>query len=468
MAAPDGYSVETIDPPDAPLEVGGLATREDGTLVVSTRPGQIWEYDPDAGEWSLFAGGLHQALGVWIDDDSGDVFTVQKPELTRLVDEDDDGVAELYRTINDEWGYEGNYHTFAFGPVRDSEGNFHLNLNLGHGAGAPTVGGAIMEYAAEYRGWHIKITPDGEFVPYASGLRSPSGIGINGDDEVFYTDNQGDWMPVCHLSLVEEDAFHGHPASLYGHPDFQNRDLESIPHSEYKEMRKPAAIWVPYSLSNATAGLTFDETGGAFGPFEGQVFMGEQTQSRVMRAALEKVNGRYQGAVFDFVNGLQCGTIREAFSPEGDSLWLGQTQRGWGSSGSAPYGLQRIDYDGETTPFAMHSISVRQSGFDITFTKAADESDAGDPGNYDVTHWTYNYSDNYGSSPKDQTSVSVSGAQVSEDGERATIDLPTVETRPTGGSRVGRIYEISVDVAAADGDTMANDTGWYTVNELPE
>jgi len=468
MSAPDGYSIETIDPPDAPLEVGGLGTREDGTLVASTRPGQVWEYDPGAGEWSLFTDGLHQALGVWIDDDSGDVFTVQKPELTRLVDEDGDGTADAYHTINDEWGYQGNYHTFAFGPVRDSEGNFYLTLNLGHGAGAPTVGGAIMEYAAPYRGWSIKVTPDGEFVPYASGLRSPAGLGINTDDEVFYTDNQGDWVPVCHLSLIEEDAFYGHPASLYGHPEFEDRDLNGIPASEYDGMRKRPAVWIPYSLSNSTAGLTFDETGGAFGPFEGQVFMGEQTQSRVLRAAIEEVNGQYQGAVFNFADALQCGTIREAFSPDGSSLWLGQTQRGWGSSGSAPYGVQRIDYDGETTPFEMESIGVRTDGFDIAFTKPADAGDAGDPGNYDVSHWTYNYSDSYGSGRVNETSVEVSGVDVSGGGETATIQLPSMEASPEDGSLVGRVYQIVVDVDADDGSAMMNSTGWYTVNELPQ
>jgi hypothetical protein len=132
-----------------------------------------------------------------------------------------------------------------------------------------------------------------------------------------------------------------------------------------------------------------------------------------------------------------------------------------------PYGVQRVDYDGETTPFAIHSFSVRSDGFDVNFTRPVDAGWAADPDNYEVSHWTYNYSDNYGSGRVDETSVDVSAATVSDGGETATIELPTVETAPEGGTRIGRIYEIFVDVEAEDGDTMQNNTGWYTVNELP-
>ena len=93
-----------------------------------------------------------------------------------------------------------------------------------------------------------------------------------------------------------------------------------------------------------------------------------------MRVALEKVNGRYQGACFPFRSGFQCGVNRLAFGPDG-SLYAGQTNRGWGSLGGKPYGLQRLVYTG-VLPFEIHTMKLTKTGFDLTFTKPLDPATA--------------------------------------------------------------------------------------------
>jgi hypothetical protein len=467
MSAPEGYSIRTIEPPNAPLEVGGLATREDGTIIASTRSGQVWEYSRQTREWSLVTDGLHQALGVVIDDESGDLVTAHKPGLIRLIDGDGDGMADEFEFLTTEWGYQGNYHEWAFGPVQDSDGNFYVTLATAHDGPGPTVGNSIMNYSSPYRGWCVRVTPDGEFDPFASGMRSPAGVGISPDDEVFYMDQQGGFVPTSFIAHVQEGNFHGHAVSLYGDPDF-DRDPDSVSMAQLKQMRTPPAVYVPYNMSLSPIGLTYNDTDGAFGPFDDQLFFGGQSLSKMMRADLEMIDGQYQGAVFDFADGLQCGVIREEFSPSGQSLWLGQSDRGFGSEGSAPYGLQRIDYDGDTVPFEMQSIGILSDGFEITFTKPADTGDAGDPGNYEVSHWTYNYWSTYGSSRVNESSVDVSSADVSDGGETVAIELPSVEPPPSDGDLAGRIYGISLDVDSADGESLMNDTGYYTVNEIPE
>ena len=474
MPAPAGYTIETIDdlPDEAELEAGGLRTRADGSVVVSTRHGEIWEFDPDGGEWTKVTNALSNALGVWIDDDTGDIYSGTMPALVQVSDDDGDGLGDDYTVIADDWGWSGNYHEFVFGPVRDSEGNFYLNLNLSWAA-ENGVKGSGGSHAAPWRGWMVQITPDGEFVPFASGLRSPSGIGINDDDELFYTDNQGDYVPACHLSHVEEGNFYGHPASLVDLDEWTNEELNDTSNEVFDEMRTPPAAWVPYSQSRATAGLTFDE-GGNFGPFEGQIFAGGQGNAKVMRFALEEVSGQYQGAVFNFADGLQSGVVREEFSPDGQSLWLGQTARGWGGPGSEPYGLQRIDYDGETTPFEIHSISVLPSGFEIEFTKPVDGAFAAVASNYDVSHWTYDNNQGYGSNRIDETAVDAAEmtATLSEDKTSVTLELPSIyitpqdETGVVGGTR---LYGITVNnVQSADGESLEHSNAWYTVNRLPE
>lgn len=48
-----------------------------------------------------------------------------------------------------------------------------------------------------------KVTLSGAFEPYASGLRSPAGIGFNPDGRLWYAENQGDYdRRVLHVALA--------------------------------------------------------------------------------------------------------------------------------------------------------------------------------------------------------------------------------------------------------------------------
>src|SRR5436309_1573353 len=174
-------------PKDIVLEVGGLTFRPDGKLLACTRRGEVWLIShPEADEparvkYQLFATGLHEALGLVVDGPNT-VYVVQRPELTKLVDGDGDGVADEYVTVCDKWGVSGDYHEFAFGPARDKYGNFFVTLNVGFSGG--------HQSKAPWRGWCVKITPKGELVPYATGLRSPNGVAFSPDGDLFYADNQ--------------------------------------------------------------------------------------------------------------------------------------------------------------------------------------------------------------------------------------------------------------------------------------
>ena len=452
---PDGYSVETIEVPDhITLEVGGLEFAQDGVLYITTRYGEVWMYDD--GNWKKFADGLQHALGIELEDGGKRAFVAQKPELTELVDTDGDRVAEVYRTVTDAWGYSGNYHEFAFGPVRDREGNFYVTLNLSHSK-VGDVRGSVMSREIRDRGTLVQITPNGTMRTYAYGLRSPAGLSISPGGELFVAGNQGDWMPTSPLLHVEKGKFYGHPASLADHPKFKGRNLDKVPVKEFKKLRERPVLWFPYDLANSPGTPVYDTKKQDFGPFDGQMFVGDQTKSNIMRVAVEKVKGQYQGVVFNFIDHLQCGIVRATFGPDNESLWVGQTNRGWGSSGSAPYGLQRIAYDGETVPYSIRTIKLSKQGFVARFTHPVDRKAAANPDNYDVTHWRYKYHSNYGSAPTDKTDVKVQSVDVSSDGQRIRLNLPELVT--------GRVYKIQLDIPSADGTKLTNNTGWYTVNK---
>ncbi|MDZ7879305.1 MAG: hypothetical protein U5L45_16610 [Saprospiraceae bacterium] len=74
---------------------------------------------------------------------------------------------------------------------------------------------------------------------------------------------------------------------------------------------KPPSVWLPHGvLGVSTSELITDDTKGSFGPFAGQVFVGDQGISKIARVFLEKVNGQYQGASFDFRSGFRSGVLR--------------------------------------------------------------------------------------------------------------------------------------------------------------
>ncbi|MEZ6044520.1 MAG: hypothetical protein R3C11_02845 [Planctomycetaceae bacterium] len=99
-------------------------------------------------------------------------------------------------------------------------------------------------------------------------------------------------------------------------------------------------------MGKSASGIACDMSEGKFGPFAGQMFVGDQSDSTIMRCSLEKVDGHYQGACFPFRHGIASGTLPLEFSTDG-KLFAGGTNRGWGSIGSAPFSLQRISWSGK-------------------------------------------------------------------------------------------------------------------------
>ena len=338
MIKPAGYQVDVVNiPKEITLGVGGMAFLDRVNMLICTREGEVWKFTTATGSWSKFADGLHESLGLWIDQKKGEVFVMQRPELTKLVDTDKDGQADLYQTVNAGWGLTDNYHEYSFGPVRDSKGNFYGTLNTSLSwpgwAGSDKwdkarVHDSKMGRAAKYRGWSFQITPQGKFVPYSLGMRSPAGIGINGKDEIFYTDNQGDWNETSTLHHVVQGRFHGHPSSYFDHPKYIGKDLNKISIEDYRKLRARPAVFIPHGeLANSPGEPVFDTTHGKFGPFAGQIILGDQTRSNLMRIHLERVGGEYQGMVVNFISPLQTGCIRGVFGDDG-TFWVNCARRG--------------------------------------------------------------------------------------------------------------------------------------------
>ncbi|MBK7645561.1 MAG: ThuA domain-containing protein [Planctomycetes bacterium] len=450
------YRAITIPvPQDIVLECGGLDFLPDGRPIVCTRRGdvyavgQAYEEPPAHAKFERFASGLHEALGLAVRKEAGgaSVYCVQRGELTRLRDRDGDGAADLYQSFCNDWGVSGNYHEFAFGPKFDAQGNAWVTLNVG-------FCGSLGKSIAPYRGWALKITPKGEMIPVCDGLRSPNGIGVLLDGTVLYADNQGDYVATNKLAELRPGSWHGHPASLRWRTDLASPG-ERPP-------RMHAAILFPYQkLGQSVADIAVDTTGGKFGPFAGQVFCGDQMQCSVERVFLEKIEGDYQGACFAFVEGLDSGVNRVAFAPDG-SMFVGETDRGWGSTGNRSQGLERIVYTGKL-PFEMLAMRAKPDGFELEFTSDVDAKSAADPASYRLARFTYEYHADYGAPEANTTQVTPRRIElVGKRKVKLTLrDEDLVEDY---------VYELSaagLRAAAEPERALLHDQAWYTLANVP-
>ncbi len=484
----DYYRIVKVPAPEGTLlEVGGLTMMPNGNLAVATRRGDVYIIEnPTSPQpyFRLFASGLHEVLGLVYRD--GSFYCAQRSELTRLEDTNFDGKADVFETVY-AWPLSGHYHEYSFGPKFAPDGSMFVTGNVAFGDEEWWRG----ESRVPWRGWTMKISPDGKMEPWATGMRSPAGLGMI-DGEFFYTDNQGDWVGSGAIWHVKKGAFIGHPAGLrwtgnekspvhittdelYAVVDpRQKRDEngryikpENVMKEDYitlyevkekfPELQLPA-VWLPHGvlgISNSDIQVIPE---GTFGAFSGQVLIGDQGQSKIMRVFMEKVNGEYQGAAWDFRSGFQSGVLRMAWANDG-SLFVGETNRGWGSAGEASEGLQRLVYTGKM-PFEMKEVYARPDGFEITFTEPVDPETAKDLASFYVQSFIFKYHPVYGSPPVDMTNMDLAGVKVADDG----LSLRLVVENP----KQYYVHRIIMDgLRSKSGQPLLHKEVYYTLNNIP-
>lgn len=450
---PDGYHIETVNTPANSLfHITGLDSNKQGEIYVATRLGEVWRLTDK--QWYKFAQGLHEPTGLLIDDD-GAILVAQKPELTRLSDTNNDGIADSYQVLASDWDFHDNYHEYHFGPVKDKQGNYYGTLNLSHNnPDAFSLG--TMGSAGGYRGFAYQIDTSGNFKPYAWGLRSPAGVGASPSGDIFFTDNQGDWVPTSKLHLLKQNKFYGHPVSLIDVEGFNRESILGLSLEQLSSMSEKPVVWIPHiEIANSPGNPVWDTSDGKFGPFSGQIFISDQTQSNIFRVILDEVNGQYQGAVINFMNHFQSGNIRLNLDQSGQ-LWVGQTADGWGSQGGKPFGLQKVTWDG-TNPFELLDIKLTKHGFRMIFTEALDETSVNKQ-SISAQHWHYHYSGNYGSPKIDQSKLNITSLSIAKDKKSIDINLPIV---------ADKVVQIDFSgLLDINGRSTSVNTVYYTLNQL--
>jgi len=411
--------------------------RDGRVFVASMKRGELFVVrDPDddgkSARFEDYTGGLFQEAYSMVAE-SGALYVLHRRNVTKITDSDGDGKADRFDRVVGLPHAAADAYDYGYGLLRDKSGSFVMTY-------APY---ANRELSGS--GSLIRLLDGGKTEEVAYGFRNPLGWCAGPDGEIFCTDNQGEWVAtnkLCHIV----------PGRYYGFPNPAQKQHAQKPFGK-------TSVWVPYGWAHSINGVTYDATGGKFGPFAGQFFMAElMFGGAIIRASVETVNGQMQGSCFPFWGKGLMGPVVLTFDPKG-RLWVGSiTEPGWMAQPDRG-AVYRLQFTGEA-PFEMKDIRVRPDGFRVTFTTPVDPKTASDPAGYAVEHYRYEYTGAYGSPELDRTRVAVVAADVAADGRSVDLTLPPLVK--------DRVYMITPRAARSPkGEPLANPTGAYTLNEIP-
>ncbi len=437
------YTVTTIHDNNFKPRVGGLAFMPDGRLLVTTwdvTGGVYLMNGVETGDTNKItvkriASGLAEPLGIEVVD--GEIYVLQKQELTKLIDEDGDEITDVYETVCNRWGVTSDFHEFAFGLVY-KEGYFYATLSM-------AMRLMSNERQKPDRGRTIKISKDGNYEWINYGLRTPNGIGLGVDNEIFVTDNQGEWVPGNKLIHVKKGEYHG---MHWGLPD-------SV--TETPPIAAPA-IWLPEDeIGNSPSEPVLIKEG----PYKGQMLHGDVTHGGIKRDFLEKINGEYQGAVFRFTQGLEAGVNRLRWGPDG-ALYIGGVGMvgGW-SWKEKQYGLQRMTYYGKVT-FEMLAVRAKPNGFEIEFTEPINVGIEIKPDDFLVQQWWYLPTEKYGGPKLDLEKLNITSITISDDRLRVSLEIPNLKEEHVV------YFRLPEHLQSISDQSLWSSEVWYTLNKIPK
>ncbi len=440
------YTLSQARPSGFSPKVGGMDFLSDGRIVISTWDAEGGIYivdgvqsgDPSQMSYQKIATGLAEPLGVKVVDDR--IYILQKQELTELIDHDEDGMIDEFRTVSNDWQVSANFHEFAFG-LAYQEPYFYAALAI-----AILPGGASANPQIPDRGKAVRIHREtGELEIVAEGLRTPNGVGIGVDNEVFIADNQGDWLPSSKILHVTEGDFFG------------SRAVDSARVAQLPV--KLPVVWLPQDeIGNSPTTPAWLNDG----PYAGQMVHGEVTHGGVKRVFVEKVNGEYQGCVFRFIQGLEAGVNRLVWGPD-TALYVGGigSTGNWQHSGRQWYGLQRLKYNGAST-FEMLAVRARSNGIEIEFTEPLAVGLGSDAAEYMIQQWYYLPTHEYGGPKLDERRLSVQSVHMSDDRKKVFLELSGMEANHVVYVRLPSYWTSGNDQA------LWTTEAWYTMNYIPE
>lgn len=455
-----GYTLTALRPTGFEPRVSGIDFLPDGRMVICTwdnftKTSSVYLLtntqtgDKSQVTYTKIAGNLFETLGLKVVD--GKIYVVEKHQVSLLENTDADDSIENVKKIAGGWGLSttpppppaNRNLEFAFGlPYKN--GKFYVGL---------ATAWPIEQAQTEIRGSILEVDAvTGTYTTMAAGMRTPDGMVLGPQDELFSTENEGNWVPTSKLVHVKQGRFFGVKKRTVKMP------FEDSPVT-------PPVVWIPkrrVSIS-PTQPVYLKQ-----GVFAGQMIAGDNNLLTLRRYFIEKVGGEYQGAVFLFSSGLEAAAHRIVTGPDGaiyigelgapSGLWPGWTAKDQSMQDQLS-GLQRMASNGKDF---FDWKAVRSAGpglMELEFTQPLGAG-ADQVSKYAVSQRGFTPVESYGSGEGSASNVTVKTATLSADKKRVTLAMD--------GLRLGNeIYIKLTGIVSATGATALWSTeSWYTLNKV--
>lgn len=342
-----------------------------------------------------------------------------------------------------KWMAGEQWHQWVATPV------YHNGKFYGPYGGTIQPGGrSATPPTSSYSGAFISWNPDGQggITKIAGGFRVPNGMTMTPTGQFFVSDNQGSWLPACSFNIIKPNKFFGHKQTPPNAPNW----AEGL---EYE----PPTMWLVDGVhQSAGQPLYMDK-----GPYAGDFLIGDDNSPGLSRIALDNVGGNYNGSMFFFTGGFLNGAInRLAMHPTEAAVVVGTflTQGDW--PGGDPKPMYRITFGNTADVMEMRSIHSRQGGIEIIFSQPVNPSTAV-AGSFSVNQWHVNRTLTYGCCLDQTSNITVTGAQVSNDGKRVYLAL---NNAGAATDRVMRIQAPGIRSASPAGGSLFHATGYFSHN----
>lgn len=460
----DELTAPSDNPWNSYLRFSAVDFLSDGRAVVTSLSGEVWIVDGLEGKtgklkWTRFATGLNQPMGVKVVDDQ--VYVTGRDQITILHDRNNDGEADFYENFNNQVMAATNFHAFTMNLDTDSKGNFYF----AKATPWPPISfkGGVKAEITPHHGVLFRMPPDGSRLDVvASGLRNPNGLSIGPNDEIVYSDNEGNWVPTSKVHRIKKDGFHGFIHSA--HRDTMPTDFV-----------KPI-LWVPHFVDNSPSTPIFIDSPSWPAELQGQLLLASYGRGTLSLVLHEDVKGEWQAAHMPLPLKFRSGMIHGRFHDDGHLYVAGLTS--WQSVGhGGDWGsFHRVRYTGKPLdlPVAVNTI---ECGLELRFTEALATTAAKDPQNYKLSQWTYPWTSQYGTRGKIYSanrpgetvadSVVIQSIKLSDDQKTVRLEIPELSqelAQKTLGvldglpnmieTSMGLVMAIDYDLLSADGSEL--------------
>jgi len=492
------------------LKIGGMCFHEGSLYVVTFAPdrtnkspdhdGKLIRVDNLTGEgkpkMTVLCGGFYEPAAVGIVGKS--IYVGTKDQILRFNDAlDKDELKKADATVMVDGTSTVNFHTYTIGFEHyQKDGKTYLAGNF---TTAIKLGGKRDHMEPTNKDVHRGSTfiygpvtgdespADATFEYLAGGFRTPNGLEVGPDNEVYVADNQGIFNPSNKLIRLTPGSFYGH--YLYNNKGgrgakFQPQDVNA----ETGDVTKitPPTLHLPQEIvaKSPAQPHVIQNRKGVLAPYNGQILLCDFTTGQILRASLEEVEGVWQGVVFKHTsgkadengnNGLTAAPNRLVEGPDGN-YYIGQIGAGrlWEFNGTQA-GLQRfkVKQESEVASSFNEILNVKaiSGGFELEFLKPV-AKDSIKVKDIQVMQWTYHPTNNYGGPQIAPERIAATSMSFDESGRKATLIInglkdgsDIVGQGTVTNQNSGWVVQVGFDPKKDGKSLLYTKEFWYTMHK---